>query len=489
VEHASAHPLTLRFRSDALEAAFRADSAAGLARYVRWPMLLGGLLFVGYGFLDEAIAPAHAGELWIVRLAVTSIIAVVLLRLVWPAGGPTVIAMYSVVALAAGAGLSASAWYWADAGRLTAHTGVVILLIYVHVLSRMPFVVVTALGWTISIAYMVVIARHPAPTSLDLVEQAAAIVSANITGMVASYLLERYARRVFVQQRTVEARGSELQRQTDTLRETNEYLASAIGEVRQAQEQLVQQEKMASLGRLTAGVAHEIKNPLNFVNNFASLNGELLEELRAVLGGDDAAPIAELVNALEVNARRIEAHGRRADGIVRSMLSHARAGAGVRVPTDLNALVSEHVDLAYHAFRAGGRAVNPAVTRDFGPQVGTLEVDPVEIGRVVVNLVGNAFDAVEAGAREAGTGIVPAVTIATRRRDGAIELTVEDNGTGVAPEARPHLFEPFFTTKSPGAGTGLGLSLAYEIVTRHGGTLEHRSPSGGGAAFVVKLPG
>ena len=463
-----------------------------MRRYVRWPLMLGGALFLSYGFIDQVIAPAHARELWAVRIGAAVIVALVVLRMVSPLGRHSLNALFSIVALSSGAGLLVETWYWADVGRLTTHTGLIILLIYIHVLSRMPFVLVTALGWTLSVAYLVVLQLHPASTLVDVSEHAAAIVSANLTGMVASYVLERYSRRVFWQTRSLEERQQELAQQTRALRDTNEYLANAIGEVQRAQTRLIQQEKMASLGALTAGIAHEIKNPLNFVNNFSGLNADLLAELRSILAAGDAGSddqVGALLDQLETNASRIETHGKRADGIVRSMLAHSRTGPGTRVPIEFNALVDEYLGLTYHGFRARGGGVNPTVVRDFAPDVGTVLVEPQEIGRVLINLVGNAFDAVADRARTDASDYTPTVTVKTRRRDGYVELSVVDNGPGIPPNARSQLFEPFFTTKAPGEGTGLGLSLSYEIVTRgHRGTLEVESTPGAGATFVVKLP-
>jgi signal transduction histidine kinase len=309
--------------------------------------------------------------------------------------------------------------------------------------------------------------------------------------MVASYVLERYARRVFAQQRTLEAGRLELEQQAGTLRETNDYLASAIAELREAQERLVQQEKLASLGALTAGIAHEIKNPLNFVNNFAGLNEELISELKATLSRGDGAlhgESAELLDQIETNAHRIQVHGRRADGIVRSMLAHTRRGQGARTLVDFNEVVEEHLGLAYHGFRARGGMVDPMVERDFADGVGKVRIDPQEIGRVVINLASNAFDAVAARAAQGEPGFVPTVTVTTRREKDWVTFGVADNGPGLSSEARQRLFEPFFTTKAPGEGTGLGLSLAHEIVRSHGGTIDVENREGPGVSFVVRLP-
>ncbi|MEL7361832.1 MAG: ATP-binding protein, partial [Bacteroidota bacterium] len=257
----------------------------------------------------------------------------------------------------------------------------------------------------------------------------------------------------------------------------------SLADLKAAQARLVQQEKMASLGMLTAGVAHEIKNPLNFVTNFAALSRELLDDLEAE---DDPEEAEALQADLRVHAERIEAHARRADGIVRAMLDHARTGESARQPTDLNALVDQHIDLAWHGARARDPGFGVEIVRDFDAEVGTVDLAPQEIGRVLLNLLGNAFDAL---ADMAAPDARARVTVTTQRHAGRVEVRVSDNGPGVADDLHAKVFEPFFTTKPAGQGIGLGLSLSYDIVTQgHGGALDVEPTPGGGATFVLTLP-
>ena len=264
----------------------------------------------------------------------------------------------------------------------------------------------------------------------------------------------------------------------------------ALAELRAAQDRLVQSEKLASLGALTAGIAHEIKNPLNFVNNFAALSRELAEELAAELeAGAPPDVLRELLGDIQANSEKIEAHGRRADGIVRAMMQHARGGEGRRERVDLNALVEEHVALAVHGRRAQTAGFDVAVERDYADDAGEVEAVPQDLGRVLINLVGNAFDAVAARAAAEPGPYAPAVRVSTVRTAGGVEVRVEDNGIGIADDVRARVFEPFFTTKPAGAGTGLGLSMSHDIVEQgHGGTLRVEGGPGRGAAFVVALP-
>ena len=261
---------------------------------------------------------------------------------------------------------------------------------------------------------------------------------------------------------------------------------AALSELRAAQAQLVQSEKMASLGALTAGIAHEIKNPLNFVTNFAGLAQELLDDLAGEADPDERAG---LLADLRANVEKIEGHGKRADDIVRSMMAHARSGSGERRAVAANGLVEEYADHALHAMRVRRPGFAPALTLDLDDGAGEVVVAPQEIGRVVINLVDNALDAVFQRSEAEGAAYAPAVTVATRRAGGAVEVRVEDNGAGMPEAVRRRAFEPFFTTKPPGQGTGLGLSLSYDIVVHgHGGSLAVEGAEHGGAAFTVRLP-
>ncbi len=272
------------------------------------------------------------------------------------------------------------------------------------------------------------------------------------------------------------------------LAQAHDALQQTHDQLKTIQKQLIHAEKMASLGQLTAGIAHEIKNPLNFVNNFADLNAELTEELEQAL--DESEPVAylkELIGDLKRNMEVIAQHGRRADGIVRSMMEHMRGGAGRREPLNLNAFVSRTVlPVLKRSLAQDPRIV---VHEDYDEAVGAVPVVPQELSRVLLNLLGNAFDAVQERTAEADDDYMPTVRVSTRRVGDRVEIRVSDNGVGVPAERRGRIFEPFFTTKSAGARTGLGLSLAYDIVVQgHGGTLTVESGEGKGATFVVGLP-
>lgn len=268
-------------------------------------------------------------------------------------------------------------------------------------------------------------------------------------------------------------------------------LSQSLEELRNAQDRLLQTEKLASLGQLTAGIAHEIKNPLNFVNNFAELSVELLAELRAAMeqaGLDPAlrAELEELCAMLSDNLAKVTAHGKRADSIVRNMLAHSREGGGERRRVDVNALLEETLGLAWHGARAERPGFNVTIEKRLDANVGELDLFPQEFARVLLNLFGNAFHAVQ---QKQTLGFQPHVLVATHATPASVAVTIRDNGTGIPEAVRSHIFEPFFTTKPPGQGTGLGLSLSHDIVVQqHGGQIAVATEPGAWTEFTITLP-
>jgi signal transduction histidine kinase len=272
-----------------------------------------------------------------------------------------------------------------------------------------------------------------------------------------------------------------------------EQAEKALVELKAAQQNLIHAEKMASLGQLTAGVAHEIKNPLNFVNNFAHLSIELLDELKqaaAPLDQSERSEIDAIIQVLAGNLEKIAKHGKRADGIVKSMLAHSRESSDERRPVDLNALVEESLNLSYHGARAEKPGFNITLIRDFDPNAGDVDLYPQEFTRVLLNLISNGFyAAMKRKTESGGASFEPVLTASTKNLRDKVEIRIRDNGVGVSPEIKTKMFTPFFTTKPTGEGTGLGLSLSYDIVvTQHGGTIDVDTKLGDFTEFVVVLP-
>jgi signal transduction histidine kinase len=245
---------------------------------------------------------------------------------------------------------------------------------------------------------------------------------------------------------------------------------------------------MASLGELTAGIAHEIQNPLNFVNNFSEVNSELIEEQKEELKKGNIAEAKNLANEIAENEKKIVHHGKRADSIVKGMLQHSSSTSGQRELTDINALCDEYLRLSYHGLRAKDKSFNAIMKTDFDVTIGNINIIPQDIGRVVLNLINNAFYVVDEKKKQNQTGYEPTVSISTKKNDGKIEICVKDNGNGIPQKVLDKIFQPFFTTKPTGQGTGLGLSLSYDIVKAHGGEITVNSKDGAGSEFIIKLP-
>ena len=265
-------------------------------------------------------------------------------------------------------------------------------------------------------------------------------------------------------------------------------LKQSLDNLKSTQSQLIQSEKMASLGELTAGIAHEIQNPLNFVNNFSEVNNELLVEMKDEIDKGNIDDVKTIANDVIENGQKILHHGKRADAIVKGMLQHSRSSTGVKEPTNINALADEYLRLSYHGLRAKDKSFNATMKTDFDAAVGKVNIIPQDIGRVVLNLLTNAFYAVDEKKKSGVESYEPTVSISTKKTDGKVEIKVSDNGNGIPQKVIDKIFQPFFTTKPTGSGTGLGLSLSYDIVKAHGGELKVETKEGEGTAFIIQLP-
>jgi len=265
-------------------------------------------------------------------------------------------------------------------------------------------------------------------------------------------------------------------------------LESTLLSLKETQKQLIQSEKMASLGELTAGIAHEIQNPLNFVNNFSDVNRELSDELESEIDKGNYEDAKAIAKDIKENEEKINYHGKRADAIVKGMLQHSRTASGEKEPTDINKLADEYLRLSYHGFRSKDKLFNATLTTEFDAGIGKLDVIPQEIGRVILNLINNAFYAINEKQKQNLNGYEPTVTVSTKKNADTVVILVKDNGNGIPQKILDKIFQPFFTTKPTGEGTGLGLSLAYDIVKAHGGEIRVETKQGEGSEFTIQIP-
>jgi len=270
-------------------------------------------------------------------------------------------------------------------------------------------------------------------------------------------------------------------------KKANQVLEKTLTDLKSTQSQLIQSEKMASLGELTAGIAHEIQNPLNFVNNFSEVNKELLEELKDEADKGNIDEVKSIANDVIENSEKINHHGKRADAIVKGMLQHSRSSTGAKEPTDINALADEYLRLAYHGLRAKDKNFNAEIKTEFDNSIGNINIIPQDIGRVLLNLFNNAFYEVNEQKSRNLNSYEPTVSVSTKKSGNSVLITVSDNGNGIPQKIVDKIFQPFFTTKPTGQGTGLGLSLSYDIVKAHGGEIKVETKEGEGSEFIIQL--
>ena len=280
-----------------------------------------------------------------------------------------------------------------------------------------------------------------------------------------------------------------LKQQNEQIQSQHKALEKTLNELKNTQIQLIQSEKMASLGELTAGIAHEIQNPLNFVNNFSEVNTELIEEMQSEIGKKNYDEVKTIATDIKGNQLKISQHGKRADFIVKGMLQHSRVSTGEKQLTNLNVLADEFFKLSYHGLRAKDKSFNAEMVTSFDPNLPKINIVQQDIGRVLLNLFNNAFYAVNQKAKVAGPGYKPEVSISTSAANGHVIISVKDNGNGIPDSIKDKIMQPFFTTKPTGEGTGLGLSLSYDIVVKgHGGNIQVDSKESEGSEFIIKLP-
>ncbi len=474
------HPLTLRFDEPDLEAAFCDQYGRRSLLFVRAALLLAITQYVAFAAFDDLLAPEVAGTIRTIRLIGALVAGATFLATFAPWFVRWMQPVMAATALAGGLGIVAMVLVAETvSGYYDYYIGLVLVLVYMHVLFRLRFVWATATGLVLLVAYVAVAVEVNTPFPI-LLNSSFFELSALLAGGVASYGLERYARQVFLQDRRQRA--------------TNAELSTTLQNLRRTQTRLVQEQKMAGIGRLAAGLAHELMNPLNFVQNFADIDADLVAEVETALIDGDLDRARESLGEVRENTGRVRHHARRADAVIRGLLDHAPESRSLadRRPLDVNAFVTEHANEVIATARQRRPGWDCELRLDLDPEAGSTVVDPRDLGRVVASILRNAVDATALGPSGDGRSSpapAPAITVRTRREEAGVAIEVEDNGPGIPADLHDRVFEPFYTTKPPGEGTGLGLSLAYEIVTNgYGGVLTVESGQGEGARFRIRLP-
>lgn len=326
--------------------------------------------------------------------------------------------------------------------------------------------------------------------SLTEEQKNAAIESINVADKeieVTAFKLDRTIKVKRTTEILLEETIEELDQKRKAIEETNAALTKSLNDLKTAQAQLIQSEKMASLGELTAGIAHEIQNPLNFVNNFSEVNAELIAEMKEELANGNMDEVSKIAEHIHENEKKIIHHGKRADAIVKGMLQHSSTRSGDKKSSNINALADEYLRLAFHGLRAKDNSFNVTLKTDYDKTIGKINIIPQEIGRVLLNLYNNAFYAVAEKRKFQPEGFEPTVSVSTKRAGNNVQIKVKDNGNGIPSKILDKIFQPFFTTKPTGQGTGLGLSLSYDIIKAHGGTLTVETIEGEGSEFFIVL--
>lgn len=329
--------------------------------------------------------------------------------------------------------------------------------------------------------------------TLDISEEARAILNEAMKSIEKKLSLTEFklARTDKVKKTTailLEETIEELQRKSKSYTEMNILLKNAQEELKSTRSQLLQAEKMASLGELTAGIAHEIQNPLNFVNNFSDVNTELISEMQDELDKGNTVEVKIIAADIFENEQKINYHGKRADAIVKGMLQHSRSNAGQKEPTDINALVDEYLRLSYHGLRARDKTFNATLKTDYDKALPKINIVRQDFGRVILNLFTNAFYSITEKKERNKENFEPTVFVSTKKVNGQLEIRIRDNGDGISQAILDKVFQPFFTTKPTGQGTGLGLSLSLDIIRAHGGSIKVETEEGSFAEFIILLP-
>ena len=480
-----------------VEAEFIAGYQQSTIQTMRWAFIGGFLIYAVFGVVDIYVALISLRRVWLIRYGIgCPVLALMIictyLKRLYPVmqflaaatatiGGVSVVLITTITK----PGEIAYTHYYA---------GLILVMLFTSSWLRLRFWYALSTNSILIISYELaaIYAQHLLDSpqgNTFFINNNFFLIGTYVIGAFANYSLELHARTDFLQKRIIEDEKNKVNEQRIAIERQANDLSKALKKLKETQSQLVNSEKLASLGELTAGIAHEIRNPLNFVTNFSEVAMELAKDLEGQIEADNKEETIVVAKNLREFIEKITYHGKRADSIVKSMLQHSRKDPGEKDLADINVLVDEYFRLSYQGLRSRDRTFNASMQMDLDKSIGTVNISSQDIGRVLLNLYGNAFYSVSQKKKLARAGYEPTVFVSTKKMNGNVIITIRDNGMGISQKVRAKLFQPFFTTKPAGEGVGLGLSLSHEIITKgHGGTINVDTKEGEFAEFTITLP-
>lgn len=498
IDYMQLYPAARRLKfSRATEIRFIADYYKNTIKTTRWAFTAGILLYASFGILDFYVAPFSLRQVLLIRFGAGCpvLLAAVLftfsrkyasfMQLVGSAAAVIVgLTLVLIISVTQPAELAYTHYY----------IGILLIMLFTSSWLRLRFWYALVTNTIIVMVYELVTVYdqhllHTREGEVLFMSNNFFIIGAYVIAAFTNYSLELHTRLHFLQKRTIVAEKNKVNAQRIAIERQALELSRAVTSLKETQGRLINSEKLASLGELTAGIAHEIKNPLNFVTNFSEVSIELINDLTKEASSGNKEEVIELARGIKDNLEKIAYHGNRADSIVKNMLQHSRKGTGQKEPTDINALADEYFRLSYQGLRAKDKNFNTGMEKVFDESIGKINVVPQDIGRVLLNLFTNAFYSVNQKKKQSDAGYEPLVSVHTQMLNGFAIIRVRDNGLGISPKAMGKIFQPFFTTKPSGEGVGLGLSLSHDIITNgHGGSMKIESKEGEFAEFTIQLP-
>ncbi|MBD0376672.1 MAG: GHKL domain-containing protein [Flavisolibacter sp.] len=486
----------LRF-PPAIETEFASDYYNNTINTSRIAFLCGFIFYALFGILDIYIAPVTLNKVWLIRFGLGCPALVLVLLFSYIKRFASSIQLLACMAATIG-GIGVDLIIYVTRPEELANSqyyaGIILVILFTSAWLRLRFWyalianTITIIGYEIVAISVQKLLLHP-EGQLVFLSNNYILISAYIIGMFTCYSLERHSRMDFLQKRAIEAEKNKSNAQRIKIEQQAKKLKKAVVSLKKTQTRLVHSEKLASLGELTAGIAHEIRNPLNFVNNFSEISMELMEDMEKELSAGNKEEIISLADNIKENLQKIAHHGKRADSIIKNMLQHSRKGTGVKEPTEINVLADEYLHLSYQGYRARDKNFNASMELNLDQSIGKINVVAQDIGRVLLNLFNNAFYSVNEKKKQLGDAYNPVVSVQTKKVNDFIEIHVRDNGTGIPQKVMDKIYQPFFTTKPAGEGVGLGLSLSHDIITKgHGGSLHIDTKEGEFAEFIIRLP-